>query len=48
MVVNEFIENTISSTKIRKACLRHRSIKYLVHDKVEKYIQAHNLYSSKK
>lgn len=46
IVVNEYIENSISSTKIRKACHRNLSIKYLVPDKVEQYIKTHALYAN--
>ncbi|XP_065214177.1 nicotinamide/nicotinic acid mononucleotide adenylyltransferase 3-like isoform X2 [Planococcus citri] len=47
-IVKEHIENTVSSTAIRKACLRGLSIKYLVQEGVEKYIKDHKLYSYNK
>ncbi|XP_054435753.1 nicotinamide/nicotinic acid mononucleotide adenylyltransferase 1 [Pteronotus mesoamericanus] len=46
-VVNEWITNDISSTKIRRALRRGQSIRYLVPDLVREYIEKHNLYSSK-
>ncbi|XP_011791231.1 PREDICTED: nicotinamide/nicotinic acid mononucleotide adenylyltransferase 1, partial [Colobus angolensis palliatus] len=45
-VVNEWITNDISSTKIRRALRRGQSIRYLVPDLVQEYIEKHNLYSS--
>ncbi|XP_032156215.1 nicotinamide/nicotinic acid mononucleotide adenylyltransferase 1 [Sapajus apella] len=45
-VVNEWITNDISSTKIRRALRRGQSIRYLVPDLVQEYIENHNLYSS--
>uniref|UniRef100_A0A2K5DQB7 Nicotinamide/nicotinic acid mononucleotide adenylyltransferase 3 n=1 Tax=Aotus nancymaae TaxID=37293 RepID=A0A2K5DQB7_AOTNA len=46
-VVNEWITNDISSTKIQRAFRRGQSIHYLVLDLVQEYIEKHNLYSSK-
>ncbi|XP_008830086.1 nicotinamide/nicotinic acid mononucleotide adenylyltransferase 1 [Nannospalax galili] len=45
-LVNEWITNDISSTKIRRALRRGQSIRYLVPDLVREYIEKHNLYSS--
>ncbi|ELW68661.1 Nicotinamide mononucleotide adenylyltransferase 1 [Tupaia chinensis] len=45
-LVNEWITNDISSTKIRRALIRGQSIRYLVPDLVREYIEDHNLYSS--
>ncbi|XP_053462710.1 nicotinamide/nicotinic acid mononucleotide adenylyltransferase 1-like [Nycticebus coucang] len=45
-LVNEWITNDISSTKIRRALRRGRSICYLVPELVQEYIEKHNLYSS--
>ncbi|XP_036600867.1 nicotinamide/nicotinic acid mononucleotide adenylyltransferase 1 [Trichosurus vulpecula] len=45
-LVNEWITNDISSTKIRRALRRGQSIRYLVPDPVQQYIEKHNLYSS--
>ena len=45
-LVNEWITNDISSTKIRRALRRGQSIRYLVPDLVQEYIEKHNLYSS--
>ncbi|XP_006178447.1 nicotinamide/nicotinic acid mononucleotide adenylyltransferase 1 [Camelus dromedarius] len=45
-LVNEWITNDISSTKIRRALRRGQSIHYLVPDLVREYIEKHNLYSS--
>uniref|UniRef100_G3SFB5 Nicotinamide-nucleotide adenylyltransferase n=1 Tax=Gorilla gorilla gorilla TaxID=9595 RepID=G3SFB5_GORGO len=47
-VVNEWITNDISSTKIQRALRRGQSIHYLVLDLVQEYIEKHNLYSSKR
>lgn len=44
-LVEEWITNDISSTKIRRALRRGQSIRYLVPDVVETYIEKHNLYS---
>lgn len=45
-LVNEWISNDISSTKIRRALRRGQSIRYLVPDLVQEYIEKHALYSS--
>ncbi|XP_037684501.1 nicotinamide/nicotinic acid mononucleotide adenylyltransferase 1 [Choloepus didactylus] len=45
-LVNEWITNDISSTKIRRALRRGQSIRYLVPDLVQEYIEKHSLYSS--
>ncbi|XP_057551779.1 nicotinamide/nicotinic acid mononucleotide adenylyltransferase 1 [Hippopotamus amphibius kiboko] len=45
-LVKEWITNDISSTKIRRALRRGQSIRYLVPDLVQEYIEKHNLYSS--
>ncbi|XP_028369034.1 nicotinamide/nicotinic acid mononucleotide adenylyltransferase 1 [Phyllostomus discolor] len=45
-LVNEWITNDISSTKIRRALRRGQSIRYLVPDLVGEYIEKHSLYSS--
>ncbi|XP_004467470.1 nicotinamide/nicotinic acid mononucleotide adenylyltransferase 1 [Dasypus novemcinctus] len=45
-LVNEWITNDISSTKIRRALRRGQSIRYLVPDLVQEYIDKHSLYSS--
>ncbi|XP_048639605.1 nicotinamide/nicotinic acid mononucleotide adenylyltransferase 1 isoform X2 [Marmota marmota marmota] len=45
-LVNEWINNDISSTKIRRALRRGQSIRYLVPDLVQEYIEKHDLYSS--
>ncbi|XP_066126611.1 nicotinamide/nicotinic acid mononucleotide adenylyltransferase 1 [Saccopteryx bilineata] len=45
-LVNEWITNDLSSTKIRRALRRGQSIRYLVPDLVHEYIEKHNLYSS--
>ncbi|XP_006016212.1 nicotinamide/nicotinic acid mononucleotide adenylyltransferase 1 isoform X1 [Alligator sinensis] len=44
-LVDEWITNDISSTKIRRALRRHLSIRYLVPDAVQAYIEKHDLYS---
>ncbi|XP_043919069.1 nicotinamide/nicotinic acid mononucleotide adenylyltransferase 1 isoform X2 [Protopterus annectens] len=45
-VVNEWITNDISATKIRRALRRNQSVKYLLPDPVVEYIHKHNLYSA--
>ncbi|XP_043355759.1 nicotinamide/nicotinic acid mononucleotide adenylyltransferase 1 isoform X1 [Dermochelys coriacea] len=44
-LVEEWITNDISSTKIRRALRRGQSVRYLVPDAVRAYIEKHNLYS---
>ncbi|XP_044301461.1 nicotinamide/nicotinic acid mononucleotide adenylyltransferase 1 isoform X2 [Varanus komodoensis] len=44
-LVEEWIGNDISSTKIRRALRRGQSIRYLVPDFVQAYIGQHNLYT---
>ncbi|NXS15938.1 NMNA1 adenylyltransferase, partial [Mystacornis crossleyi] len=44
-LVEEWITNDISSTKIRRALRRGQSIRYLVPDDVGAYIEKHRLYS---
>uniref|UniRef100_A0A8D0HP09 Nicotinamide-nucleotide adenylyltransferase n=1 Tax=Sphenodon punctatus TaxID=8508 RepID=A0A8D0HP09_SPHPU len=44
-LVDEWITNDISSTKIRRALRRGQSIRYLMPDTVLAYIEKHNLYS---
>ncbi|ELT93563.1 hypothetical protein CAPTEDRAFT_211251 [Capitella teleta] len=44
-IVTEWIHNEISSTKIRRALSRSKSIKYLVQDPVIEYIKENRLYS---
>ncbi|XP_074748650.1 nicotinamide/nicotinic acid mononucleotide adenylyltransferase 1 [Strix uralensis] len=44
-LVEEWITNDISSTKIRRALRRGQSIRYLVPDVVQAYIEKNNLYS---
>ncbi|XP_015838667.1 nicotinamide/nicotinic acid mononucleotide adenylyltransferase 3 isoform X1 [Tribolium castaneum] len=46
-IVTEWIQNEVSSTKIRRALRRGESIKYLIPEKVVDYIHKHNLYGSK-
>ncbi|XP_057306440.1 nicotinamide/nicotinic acid mononucleotide adenylyltransferase 1-like [Hydractinia symbiolongicarpus] len=43
-IIDEWIPNEISSTKIRLALSRNESIKYLVADSVIEYIKEHKLY----
>lgn len=44
-LVEEWITNDISSTKIRRALRRGQSIRYLVPDVVRAYIEKNDLYS---
>ncbi|XP_068094944.1 nicotinamide/nicotinic acid mononucleotide adenylyltransferase 1 isoform X2 [Hyperolius riggenbachi] len=44
-VVEEWITNDISSTKVRRALRRGMSVRYLVFDSVLEYIRKHDLYS---
>ncbi|XP_069804393.1 nicotinamide/nicotinic acid mononucleotide adenylyltransferase 1 isoform X2 [Dendropsophus ebraccatus] len=44
-LVEEWITNDISSTKVRRALRRGMSVRYLVPDPVLNYIKNHNLYS---
>ncbi|XP_004741582.1 nicotinamide/nicotinic acid mononucleotide adenylyltransferase 1 isoform X2 [Mustela putorius furo] len=44
-LVNEWVTNDISSTKIRRALRRGQSVRYLVPDLVREYIEKHDLYS---
>uniref|UniRef100_A0A670YIP5 Nicotinamide-nucleotide adenylyltransferase n=2 Tax=Pseudonaja textilis TaxID=8673 RepID=A0A670YIP5_PSETE len=44
-LVEEWITNDISATKIRRALRRGQSIRYLVPDSVLSYIKQHNLYT---
>ncbi|NXT18153.1 NMNA1 adenylyltransferase, partial [Syrrhaptes paradoxus] len=44
-LVEEWITNDISSTKIRRALRRGQSIRYLVPDEVQAYIEKNDLYS---
>jgi nicotinamide mononucleotide adenylyltransferase len=43
-VVKQWINNDISSTKIRQALRRNLSIRYLTPDSVVRYIEEHALY----
>lgn len=45
-LVEEWITNDISATKIRRALRRGQSIRYLVPDLVRSYIKQHNLYTA--
>ncbi|XP_007420162.1 nicotinamide/nicotinic acid mononucleotide adenylyltransferase 1 [Python bivittatus] len=45
-LVEEWITNDISATKIRRALRRGQSIRYLVPDIVQAYITQHNLYTA--
>ncbi|XP_060531180.1 nicotinamide/nicotinic acid mononucleotide adenylyltransferase 3 [Cylas formicarius] len=45
-IVTEWIQNEISSTKIRKAFQRSESVKYLIPDKVIDYIHKNSLYGA--
>ncbi|XP_060584824.1 nicotinamide/nicotinic acid mononucleotide adenylyltransferase 1-like isoform X2 [Ruditapes philippinarum] len=46
-IVTEWIQNEISSTKIRRALRRDESVKYLLQDSVIDYIREHELYGMK-
>ncbi|XP_053407362.1 nicotinamide/nicotinic acid mononucleotide adenylyltransferase 1-like isoform X2 [Mercenaria mercenaria] len=46
-IVTEWIQNEISSTKIRRALRRDESVKYLIQDSVIDYIREHELYGLK-
>ncbi|XP_051894965.1 nicotinamide/nicotinic acid mononucleotide adenylyltransferase 1 [Pristis pectinata] len=43
-LVNEWIDNDISATKVRRALRRGQSVKYVIPDPVIAYIQQHRLY----
>lgn len=45
-LVNEWISNEISATKIRRALGRGQSVKYLIPDSIIKYIKKYGLYGS--
>ncbi|KAM6435414.1 nicotinamide/nicotinic acid mononucleotide adenylyltransferase 1 isoform 2-T5 [Liasis olivaceus] len=45
-LVEEWITNDISATKIRRALRRGQSIRYLVPDIVQAYVKQHNLYTA--
>ncbi|EFC50192.1 predicted protein [Naegleria gruberi] len=45
-IIPEWIINDVSSTKVRQLVRRNNSVKYYVHDKVEKYINEHKLYKA--
>ena len=44
-IMQQLIQNDVSSTKIRLFRKRGMSIRYLIPDNVVKYIDAHDLYS---
>lgn len=46
LLVTEWIQNEISSTKIRRALKRKESVRYLLQDSVIDYIHGHCLYGS--
>lgn len=46
MIVNEWIYNDISSTKIRRALKRSESVKYLLPEPVIDYIKSNHLYGA--
>lgn len=45
-LVPDWVTNDISSTKVRQALRRGQSIRYLVPDLVQEYIEQHSLYSA--
>nr|XP_020637877.1 nicotinamide/nicotinic acid mononucleotide adenylyltransferase 1 [Pogona vitticeps]XP_020637878.1 nicotinamide/nicotinic acid mononucleotide adenylyltransferase 1 [Pogona vitticeps] len=45
-LVEEWIANDVSATKIRRALRRGQSVRYLVPDKVQAYIEQHDLYTA--
>ncbi|XP_054719984.1 nicotinamide/nicotinic acid mononucleotide adenylyltransferase 1-like isoform X1 [Uloborus diversus] len=45
-IVTEWISNEISSTHIRRALRRGKSVKYLIQDSVLQYIKEHGLYAA--
>ncbi|KAG8505593.1 Nicotinamide/nicotinic acid mononucleotide adenylyltransferase 1, partial [Galemys pyrenaicus] len=45
-LVREWVTNDISSTKVRQALRRGLSVRYLVPDLVQEYIEKHGLYSA--
>lgn len=45
-VVPEWVTNDISATHVRRALRRGQSVRYLLPDEVNHYIQEHKLYSS--
>lgn len=45
-LVEEWIPNDISATKIRRALRRQQSVRYLVPDNVLAYIEKHKLYTA--
>ncbi|KAL0277460.1 UNVERIFIED_CONTAM: hypothetical protein PYX00_004727 [Menopon gallinae] len=48
IVINEWVTNDISSTKIRRALRRQESVKYLIEDSVIHFIRKHGLYGCMK
>ncbi|XP_042335679.1 nicotinamide/nicotinic acid mononucleotide adenylyltransferase 1 isoform X2 [Sceloporus undulatus] len=45
LLVDEWITNDISATKIRRALRRNQSVRYLIPDAVVDYIRQHNVYT---
>lgn len=45
-IVDNFIEDGISSTVIRRSLRRGYSVKYLIHDDIIQYIHDNDLYDS--
>ncbi|KAJ7306368.1 hypothetical protein JRQ81_009712 [Phrynocephalus forsythii] len=45
-LVEEWVTNDISATKVRRALRRGQSVRYLVPDQVQAYIQQHHLYTA--